>query len=221
MLNRIDLDSLSSLAPLPVPANKSAVLEGLENRDFVSDSSVFQFDRATGETQTFIAMDGAVQAPEIALSTDRGTLFATELLAGGDGFLLSYDVTGAEPVLLKSIPGEFLHLTPSPDGKYLYYTLRESIGGEQPLQAPLPDLVPAVPFAQTGYPGYKMSLTVGPDGTIYRAGALLGPSFATYSLYDPVSLQETFNIDLNHFDLDPPVASSPPRLFSTPVENIS
>lgn len=198
VLNRIDLDSLAVLPVLPIPANLTAVLEGVENRDFVADwTGVYQFDRTTGNIQIFFAPSGTL--PEIALSPDRLTLFVTEYVSGGgsEPLLLVYDVSGPEPILLRSVAGDFRHPIPSPDGQFLYYTLGDIDGHGQLYQAPLPGLTPATALAKTSY---DSQLAIGPDGTVYESALIEGPTYSTFSLYDPVSRKQTFNIDLNHFD---------------------
>jgi hypothetical protein len=104
VVNRIDLESLTVLPPLAVPANGSQVLEGLGDRDFVSDSAgVYQFDRTTGEMQTFFAPTGSTNgmglAPEIVLSPDRATLYVSEYTFANGPLFLVYDVSGSEPIL--------------------------------------------------------------------------------------------------------------------------
>ncbi len=203
VLNRIDLESLAVLTPLPIPSNISAVLQGLENRDYVVDwSGVYQFDRSTGDTQTFFAPTGRFgggSPPDIALSPDRSTLYVTETVDGEpDGLLLVYDVLGPEPILMQSVAGDLRHPIPSPDGQFLYYTEGDGIGTGQLFQAYLPDLSPATAFATTAE---DSQLAIGPDGTVYVAAHIDGPAITTFSLFDSVSRQRTFNIDLNNFDL--------------------
>ena len=210
MLNRFDLESLVALPSLPIPGGSSPVLEGLESRDYVSDlTGVFQFDRTTGVTQSFFAATGntnAGLAPEIAISTDGTILFVTEYVVNSGPVLATYDVTGPEPVLLKSLLGDYRHPIPSPDGKYLYYTLGDDDGSGQLFQAALPNLEPGVAVAATTY---DSQVAVGPKGTIYEADVMDGSLLSTYSLYDPASLQQIFNIDLNHFHLDPEAYFAP------------
>ena len=205
ILNRIDLETLALLPSLPIPGNLSAVLEGLEDRDFVADQSgVYQFDRSTGMTQTFFAptgITGSGPTPEIALSPDLSTLFVTEYTSEGPEKrrLLVYDVSGSEPILIQSAQGDYRSPVPSPDGQFLYYDLGDSGGSGQLFQALLPDLNSATSIAMTTK---TSQLATGPDGTIYESAKIEGPTHSSFSLYDPVSRKETFNIDLNKFYLD-------------------
>jgi len=202
VVNRIDLDSLQALSPLAIPANGSRVLEGLDNRDFVSGPpGVYQFDRTTGEMQSLFAPTGNMSTtgaePEIALSPDQTTLYVTEYTFDNGPLLQSYDVTGPEPVLGVTVAGDFHNPHPSPDGKYLYYILGGGGSGDSPVyQAKLPDLNGATPFATTVGDGV---LAVAPDGVVYTNSLL----DAAFSLYDPVSLQPTYEVGLNHFVLEP------------------
>ncbi|MGH8093180.1 MAG: matrixin family metalloprotease [Chthoniobacterales bacterium] len=209
ILHRINLESLAISSPLPIPANSSPVLEGLDNRDYVSDpTGVFQFDRTTGEMQAFFAPTESTNGfpPEIALSPDQTTLFVIEyVLEEGSitSLLRTYDVSSPGPVLGQSIPGSFRLPIPSPDGQYLYYTSGDLEGSGQLSQAKLPGLSPMIPFADSSS---ATQVAVGLDGSIYEAAGLVGPTFSTFALYDPVSLQQTFDIDVNNF---PPVSYEP------------
>ena len=201
VLNRIDLESLTALLPLTIPANFTPVLEGLENRDYVADrTGVYQFDRTTGEMEAFFAPTGLTEAgspPEIALSPDRATLFVTEYVLNAGSLLLTYDVSGLEPILGQSIPGSFKQPIPSPDGQYLYYTSGDDVPFGQLFQAHLPELSPMTAFADSSY---YTTVAVGLDGSVYQTSGFEGPTLSTFALYDPVSLQQTFDIDLNRFD---------------------
>ena len=206
VVNRIDLESLAILPPLPIPANSSVVLEGLEDRDYVTDSTgAFQFDRTTGELQTSFAPTGRTNgfAPEIALSPDRTTLFLIDFVTGE---LFTYDVSGPDPLLVQSIPGSFRLPVPSPDGKYLYYTSGDVGPSGQLFQAHLPELSPMTPFADSSF---YTQVAVGLDGSIYEAAGIEGSTLSTFALYDPVSLQQTADIDVYRFD---------PSVYYTPGE---
>jgi len=195
-LNRIDLESLALLPPLPIPANTSAVQEGLEDRDYVSDSTgVYQFSRATGNLQTFFASTGQTNGfpQELAVSPDRATLYVTSLYDQG---LHSYDISGPEPILLASLPGSLRSPICSPDGQFLYYTSGDVDSSGQLIQATLPGLNPRIAFTSSGF---DSTFAVGIDGAIYKSE--LPDSLGSFQLYDPVSLQPTATIDLNHFDV--------------------
>lgn len=194
-LNRIDLESLALLPPLPIPANTSAVQEGLEDRDYVSDSTgVYQFSRATGNLQTFFASTGQTNGfpQELAVSPDRATLYVTSLYDQG---LHSYDISGPEPILLASLPGSLRSPICSPDGQYLYYTSGDVDSSGQLIRATLPGLSPRIAFTSSNF---DATFAVGVDGAIYKSG--LPDTLSAFQLYDPVSLQPTASIDLYHFD---------------------
>jgi Matrixin/WD40-like Beta Propeller Repeat len=201
VVNRVDLESSAVLSPLSIPANGSQVLEGLDNRDFVSGPpGVYQFDRTTGEMQSLFAPTGNTTfgaPPQIALSSDRTTLYVTEYTVENGPLLLAYDVSGPEPVLSVTVGGDFHDPNPSPDGKYLYYVLGGGGSGGSPVyQAELPGLNNTRALSAVSLDG---GLAVEADGTLFTSSVL----DSSFSLYDPASLQQTYNIKLNHFILDP------------------
>jgi len=75
--HRIDLESLATLPDVPIPANKSAILEGLDNRAYVAGyGDVKQIDATTGALQISFSSFDIQFSPfaRIAMSPDRRTL---------------------------------------------------------------------------------------------------------------------------------------------------
>ena len=98
---RIDLASSQAIAPLPLPANNSAILEGRNNQAYVAgEDMVYQFDSTTGALQQMFAPPLVIEPgfpsnPNIAISADRCTLYVTH--AGQNGDLSSFDISTSEP----------------------------------------------------------------------------------------------------------------------------
>jgi putative Ig domain-containing protein/matrixin len=197
---RVDLESLKALPPITIPASGSAVLEGLNNQAYiVGPSEIDQFDATTGELQHAFATKTTYAYGSIAMATDRRTLYVAR--GGSDGELLSYDISGPEPVLLHQLTGSFPSVAPSRDGQFLYYG-KTGTDGATLFQAHLPTFIPAISVASGPYLGPTAE---DPSGAIFQGIAPLenevfGPS-GFYSVYDPVSLQETAEIPLGNLQV--------------------
>jgi hypothetical protein len=113
-LERIDLESLQTLPNLAIPLSYSALLEGVDDWAYISGvGGVNQLNSATGAVQRIFAPSFA---PQIAISSDRRTLFVAHQNA-----LSVYDISASEPLLVATLAGSFSYPTPSLDGRYLYY----------------------------------------------------------------------------------------------------
>jgi hypothetical protein len=194
---RVDLNSLTSLPPLEIPGNLSAVLEGLSNRAYVAGlHGVYQFDAPTGELQrTFAETDSTLFFRQMAISPDRRMLYVAR-----DGHLASYDISTPIPTLVSSIPGSFFYPVPSPNGQFLYYVQDDVSGNQSAVRARLPSLAATATFTSSKY---LWAAAIGLDGTVYQAvfppeGYEVGDPSGFYSLFDPVTLQKTFDVPLGN-----------------------
>ena len=195
-----DLETLKSLPSITIPANGSAVLEGLNNQAYVVGASeIDQFDATTGELQHAFAATAPYTYGRIAMSADRQNLYVAR--EGTSGGLLSYDISGPEPVLLQQLVGSFSSVAPSRDGQFLYYSKQES-DGYSLFQAHLPNLTPAVSFASGPYFGPIVEAS---DGSIFlsifpSSNSVNTPS-GSYEAYDPVTLEKTSTIPLGNLEV--------------------
>ena len=200
---KIDLDSLSVLPAVSIPGDQSAILEGLNNQAYVAGASaMYQFDATTGALQQSFApsRSGSFDGARLAISPDLRTLYVAREGTGGE--LSSYDISTANPVLLHQLLGSFSSVAPSRDGQFLYY-VQSNTEGASSVQAHLPTLSPATSFASSSL--YLGPTSVGLDGSIYQSlfpadNEVLTPS-GTYSVYDPVTLQQTFNLPLGNLEI--------------------
>ena len=145
---RIDLQSLSVLPSLPIPVNRSAILEGLDNRAYVVGSSgVCQFDATTGVLQhTFALNPDFDDSLAIAMSHDRRVLFVTR--DATNGWLSSYDISGPDPLLTYQLTGSFSHPTLSLDSRYIYTVgAAPNFVGQSVFRTSLPALSPSLSFS--------------------------------------------------------------------------
>ena len=190
---RIDLQSLSVLPFLPIPVNRSAILEGLDNRAYVVGASgVRQFDATTGALQhTFALNPHTDDSLAIAMSHDRRVLFVTR--DAPDGWLSSFDISGPDPLLSYQVTGSFSHPTPSLDGRYIY-TVASSFSGQSVFRASLPALSPSLSFSSDFF---CSGIALGNDGSIYQSHSPSTFQEGFISVYNPVSLQLTSEIDPN------------------------
>ena len=184
---RINLDSLSALPSVPLLANQSLVLEGLNSQAYVAGAQeVYQFDASTGELQqTFAKTDStSPYLPAIAISPDRRTLYVARSSTGGG--LSSYDIATPVPMLLHQLSGSFYSVAPSRDGQSFYY-VNDEAGGQSLVKAPLPILTPGTSFASSLYLGPTAE---GLDGAIYQSIYPIDSSTYTlsgfYSVFDPI-----------------------------------
>ena len=215
---RISLDTMAVLPTLTIPTSQSPVLEGVADQDYVAGpSGVYQFDRTTGTLEAVVLSTGITGGfgigPGIALSPDRNSLYVTDDFSSQ---LLIYDVSGPTPALVHAQEGDvFLPPIPSPDGKFLYEMTGLS-GPPQLFQGPLPDLTPFTSFSAITF---DSQVAVGLDGSVYVSADGVGTNF---SLYDPISLQQTCSIDVDRFDLAPiPDFTSPSEaVFDNSGQNI-
>lgn len=200
---RIDLNSLSALPTLPLPSNWSAVLEGVDNRAYVAARyGVYQIDASTGEMEQYFAANELPSAPvpTIAISPDRQILYVGRQSSDGD--LSAYDVSTPAPTLLKKLSGFFYSLTPSRDGRFLYY-VNYKPGGYSLVRANAPSLTSIRSV-------FTSSLDLGPtaegpDGSIYQSilsdGSSAHPG-GSLSVFDPITLRRTIDISLANFQTD-------------------
>jgi Putative Ig domain/Matrixin len=197
---KIDLETLNALPAVPIPGNLSAVLEGLNNQAYVAGASgVYQIDAATGVLQQYFAppQSTSTASPTIAISPDRQTLYVARESIDGD--LSTYDISTTDPMLLHQLSGSFASLAPSRDGQFLYY-VHDNTGSYSLIQAQLPTLSPAKSlFASSLYLG---PTEVGLDGSIYQsifpAGSYSNDPSGSFSVYDPATLQQTFDVEIGN-----------------------
>jgi hypothetical protein len=197
---KIDLETLQPLPSIAIPGNGSAVLEGLNNQAYVvGPTEIDQFDAATGELQYAFASTAPYTYGRIAISDDRRNLYVAR--EGSDGELLSYDISGAEPVLLHQLSGSFSSVAPSRDGQFLYYA-KQGGDGYSLFQSHLPTLTPAVSFASGPYLGPTGEAL---DGSIFQSifppdNSVYTPS-GIFAVYDPVRLEETSRVPLGNLEV--------------------
>lgn len=122
----IDLNSLTTLPSIPVPAAGSAIAEGLDNRLYVTPNSqgrgIMEINAVTGQAEDFFGGFEIYSAGFLQISPDRKTLYF-----GNQGLSPStadrFDVSGARAALLQQANvganGEDLKL--SHDGRLLIY----------------------------------------------------------------------------------------------------
>lgn len=194
---KFDLETLESLPSTLIPAVGSAVLEGLNSQAYVVGASeIDQFDATTGVLQHAFAPTAPYTYGKIAMSADRRNLYVAR--EGPSGGLLSYDISGPEPVLLQQLSGSFSSVAPSRDGQFLYYSKQES-DGYSFFQTHLPNLTPTVSFASGPYFGPTVEA---PDGSIFLSIFPPDSSVDTpsgfYAVYDPVTLEKTSEIPLGN-----------------------
>jgi len=193
-LKKIDLTSLQSLPAVTIPSDyyPTPVLEGLGGRDYgAGTTGIHQFDAATGTLQNTFAL--GPPTPEIAMSPDRRTLFVVQ-----SGTLSTYDISGTDPVLLRSFDGTYLRPIPSSDGELLYTI---STGGAGYLtQAPVPDLMPEVSFGVVTA-GYGADVVMPFSDAIYQSHYTTSYDSGAIFVYDPATLQQTINVDLGGLSL--------------------
>ena len=200
---RINLQSLQELAPLPLPANLSEVLEGLEHRAYVAGTTgVCQINATTGALQKFFAppLSTSTVPPTIAISSDRKTLFVAR--ASPDGDLSTYDISTPNPVLLHQLPGSFASLTPSPNDQYLYYT-KSNTTSRSLIQARLPALSPARVVSTSPHLDFT---AIAPNGSIYSSLSPVDEESrrsASFSIYDPTTLYRTGPVEIDNFLPEP------------------
>lgn len=196
---KIDLESSSVRPAIEIPGNRSAALEGLNNRSYVAGySEVYQFDATTGALQeTFSSGSGLDDTPVISISPDRATLFVAQ--SGTAARLASYDISTPVPVLLDEVSGYYSLPTPSPDGKFLFYAAPTAdFQSSAVVRAELPALTPTASFASDFWIAF---IAIAPDGSIYVSHAPADFSTGLISVYDPDSLQ--LKSEINPNDLNP------------------
>lgn len=199
---KLDLNTLQTTGPIAVPARGTPVIEGLNNQAYIGAAAgVYQFDATTGIQEGVpFATPASISTtpPAVAISSDRRTLYVGS--PAGDGFLASYDISGPVPLLLHKISGFFTEVTPTTDGKYLYYL--RSKGATSLLQrATLPLLnTTATLFTSTDS---LQEISIAKDGTVFvTASPRTSPGYpADYVLtFDPVTLMQTGKLDLTVLD---------------------
>ncbi len=200
---RFDLETLQPLESIPIPATGSAVLEGVNNQAYVvGPNEIVQFDAATGELQRTFAATAPFTYGRIAMSADRQNLYVAR--EGASGELLSYDISGPEPLLLHNLSGSFSSVTPSRDGQYLYYSQQEG-DGYSFFRSDLSASTTPVSFASGPYFG---STVESPDKSIflsiYPSGQSVGDPSGFFSVYDPVTLEKTSEIPLGNLQVSYP-----------------
>jgi Matrixin/Putative Ig domain len=206
---RVELNSLSALPTLTIQGSFSPVLEGLNNQAYIlCGHAVCQFDASTGELQqSFSEGQPYAPLPGLALSPDRQTLYVTH--ANEEGSLSIYDVSTANPVLVKQLPGSYLSLTPSSDGRFLFYIRNDSTSYSL-VRANLPGLSSTRSIMTSDH--FLGTTAIAPDGFIYQSvftnGDQVGDPSGWYALYDPVTLQHAADIQLGNLQ----TGDSPPYL---------
>ena len=184
--HRIDLESLTSLPDIPIPANGSIILEGLDNRAYVGGTNsglsfVDQFDATTGALELTFASFGSHFAPQMVISPDRKTLCVVAPFLT----MATYDISTDTPVLINQLTGDFSYPTISPDGQYLYAVGVEN-GSLQAARMDFPGLTSETAFSSESFYG---GIAVSPDGTIYLTYDSDDFLTSTLAIYDPASLQ--------------------------------
>lgn len=111
------------LPSLPIPGSSDRAREGLDGRMYVGDidgGGVMQVDSRTGALQTRFSPVERGFRPRVTIdmTADRKTLYVAELIDTSAPHLARYDVSGAKPVLLQSVPvngysGAFLSVSNS------------------------------------------------------------------------------------------------------------
>ena len=215
---RISLDTMAVLPTLTIPTSQSPVLEGVADQDYVAGpSGVYQFDRTTGTLQAVVLStgntDGFGIGPGIALSPDRNSLYVTDDFSSQ---LLIYDVSGPTPALVHAQKGDvFLPADSEPGWKvplrndrleWAGATLSGTIAG--------PHTVHFLLRQHLRQPGRGWAGWV----SLCECGWVE----TNFSLYNPISLQQTCSIDVDRFDLAPiPNFTSPSQaVFDNSGQNI-
>lgn len=176
-LSRLDLDALDQIVDVPAIAYLGGTLEGLDGRFYVAQGYDFlQLAAPEGPIQQRIPASGPTYPPQLALSTDKKTLFVGEAFLPGDGSLVSratvarYDVSSAVPVLIQRVemPAPHVQLTVAPDGASLYVKLGHFEGARRIRQRTLclaaHDLT--TKKGELSYEGQAGPLTITPDGKL-------------------------------------------------------